>query len=117
MLAFAKHIGADLKTYDHLENPIQQRILEMCFTFYRNSKRRNKNWQLMVAPPPILLLPVGAMATGVLKLVFPPCDFDDELREACQRIVSAMISYPELIGGTERLDTLIMQAAQRQNHF
>ena len=47
------------------------------------------------------------------RLVFPPKDFDQELREACRRIVSAMMSYPEMIGGslTERLDTEIMRAA------
>jgi L-asparaginase II len=53
-----------------------------------------------------------AMAKGFLKLVFPPESFDAELREACRRVVTAMMNYPELIGGTERLDTLLMQAAR-----
>ena len=51
------------------------------------------------------------MARSFAKLVFPPENFADELREACRRIVSAYLNYPELIGGTERLDTLVMQAA------
>lgn len=33
MLAFAKHAGADLKTYEHLENPVQQQILDCVVQF------------------------------------------------------------------------------------
>ncbi|HMS11004.1 MAG TPA: asparaginase, partial [Pyrinomonadaceae bacterium] len=35
-----------------------------------------------------------------------------ELKAACSRVVSAMVKNPELIGGTDRLDTLLMQAAE-----
>jgi L-asparaginase II len=52
------------------------------------------------------------MAKGFLKLVFPPGDFDAERREACRRVITAMMNYPELVGGTERLDTLLMTAAR-----
>ena len=33
MLAFAKHIGADIETYDLMENPVQQAILECVAEF------------------------------------------------------------------------------------
>jgi L-asparaginase II len=48
------------------------------------------------------------------RLVYPPEEYDEETREACRRIVSAMNTYPEMIGGglTERLDTEIMRAAR-----
>jgi L-asparaginase II len=43
----------------------------------------------------------------------PPRDFDDATRDACRRIVTAMTNHPEMIGGrADRLDTVIMQAAQ-----
>jgi L-asparaginase II len=46
------------------------------------------------------------------RLVVPPAEFDEEIRAACKRIVAAMTSYPELIGGSSaRLDTEIMRAA------
>jgi L-asparaginase II len=51
------------------------------------------------------------MARSFANLVAPPESFDQETREACKRIVSAMTKYPELIGGTERLDTDLMKAA------
>ena len=33
MLAFAKHIGAKIETYEHFDNPIQQEILETVALF------------------------------------------------------------------------------------
>jgi L-asparaginase II len=111
MLAFAMHIGADLKTYDLLENPIQQKILETISDF-TETPVENISIAVDGCAAPNFALSVRAMAKGFLKLVFPPEDFEDDLREACRRIVSAMMSYPELIGGSERLDTILMQAAR-----
>jgi L-asparaginase II len=54
------------------------------------------------------------MAKAFVRLVSPPPNFDDETRKACERIVAATLAYPELIGGTKRLDTMIMQSAGRQ---
>jgi L-asparaginase II len=111
MLAYAKHTGADLETYERQENPIQQAILEMVADFTETPPA-----DIPVAVDgccaPNFALSVRAMAKGFLKLVFPPESFDAELREACRRVVTAMMNYPELVGGTERLDTLLMQAAR-----
>jgi L-asparaginase II len=52
------------------------------------------------------------MALMYARLVVAPAEFDEEIRAACKRIVAAMTSYPELIGGSSaRLDTEIMRAA------
>jgi L-asparaginase II len=110
MLAFAKHIGADLKTYDLLENPIQQVILRYVSDFTETPKNEIPIGVDGCAAPNFALS-VRAMAKGFLKLVFPPQDFDDELRDACRRIIRAMMKYPELIGGSGRLDTILMRAA------
>jgi L-asparaginase II len=111
MLAFAKHIGADLKTYDLPENPIQQAILQTVADFTETPKEKIAVGIDGCAAPNFALA-ISGMARSFAKLVFPPEDFDDELREACRRIVTAMMNYPELIGGTERLDTILMQAAR-----
>jgi len=110
MLAFAKHLGADLKTYEKLENPIQQHILETIITFTEIPKDEIK-FAVDGCAAANFALSLRGMARSFAKLVFPPKSFDDELREACRRIVSAFMTYPELIGGTGRLDTLVMQAA------
>jgi L-asparaginase II len=58
-------------------------------------------------------LSLKAMALMYLRLINPPKSFDDSTRAACQRIVEAMLKYPELIGGTkDRLDTAVMRAAR-----
>lgn len=113
MLAFAKQIGADLQNYEHIENPIQQQIFQTISDFTETPKDEIK-LAIDGCAAANFGLSLRGMARSFAKLVFPAEDFDDELREACRRIVSAYMSYPELIGGTERLDTLVMQSAHRK---
>jgi L-asparaginase II len=111
MLAYAKFIDADIKTYDLIENPIQQAILKTVADFTETPAA-----EIPIAVDgccaPNFALSVRAMAKGFLKLVVPPASFDEKLRKACEIVVKAMMNYPELIGGTERLDTLLMAAAR-----
>lgn len=111
MLAFARHIGADLKTYDSPANPIQQAILRTVAEFTETAESEISIGTDGCAAPNFALTLKG-MAASFARLVFPPADFSAELREACRRIVTAMMNYPELIGGSERLDTILMQAAR-----
>jgi len=44
-------------------------------------------------------------------LVSPPESFDAATRNACRRIVRAMIDFPDMVGGTkDRLDTELIKA-------
>lgn len=113
MLAFAKHIGADLRTYENIENPIQQQIFEIISEFTEIPKEEIK-LSIDGCAAANFALSLRGMARSFAKLVFPPKSFDGAMFRACRRIVSAMMTYPELIGGTERLDTLVMQAANRK---
>jgi L-asparaginase II len=54
-------------------------------------------------------MPVAAMARGVMNLIAPPEEFDRKLQDATVCIVGSMLKFPELIGGNERLDTMLMQ--------
>jgi L-asparaginase II len=111
MLACAKHIEADLATYEALENPVQQAILETISLF---SEVPAKKIAIGIdgCAAPNFALPLSAMAKSFLNLIVPPESFPDDIRNACTRLVSAMSSFPELIGGVERLDTMLMQAAE-----
>lgn len=109
MLALAKHAGADSETYEQLENPVQQAILE-CISEFTDVPQNEIKIGTDGCAAPIFALPLVAMARAFARLVFPPKNFDGETREACRRIVSAMMTYPEMIGGMERLDTTIMRA-------
>lgn len=111
MLAVAKHIEADLQTYEELGHPVQQLILEAVSAFTEIPVKKIKIGVDGCAAPNFAL-PVSAMAKAFLNLVSPPDGIDPKLRDAAARIVSAMVKFPELIGGTERLDTMLMQAAE-----
>lgn len=109
MLAFAKYINADLENYLSLENPIQQKILEMVSLFTEVPESEIKLGTDGCSAPNFAVS-LKAMALAFAKLVNPPESFDENLKSACERIVSAMTNFPEMIGGTGRLDTDVMQA-------
>jgi L-asparaginase II len=110
MLAVAKHIEADIGTYELLENPVQQKILNAVSQFSEIPVNKiHLATDGCVAPN--FALPLQAMATAFMNLIRPE-RFDQETRSAAERIVSAMLNHPELIGGSERLDTMLMQAAE-----
>jgi L-asparaginase II len=47
------------------------------------------------------------MAKSFINLI-SPTKFPEPTQRACSRIVAAMMNHPELIGGSERLDTMLM---------
>jgi L-asparaginase II len=111
MLALALHLGADAGSYDHPENPVQQAILQTVAQF---SGVRAEEIALGTdgCGVPVFGMPVRSMALMYARLVAPPADFDEPTRAACARIVEAMVTHPEMVGGTrERFDTEVMRAA------
>jgi L-asparaginase II len=110
MLAFARDIGADAKTYESMENPVQKAILEV-FSVFTETPVAEIKIGIDGCAAPNFAVSLRAMAKSFAKLVYPPADFNENYKNACRKIVSAIMNYPELIGGTERLDTLMMQAA------
>ena len=111
MLAVAKHLGADLESYEGVDHPVQNAILNAVAEFSETSES-----EIAVAidgcAAPNFALPISAMARSFLNLVSPPESIAEVSRAAAGRIVSAMTKFPELIGGTERLDTMLIQAAE-----
>ncbi len=110
MLGFAKHIGADLATYDLPENPVQVAILE-AISLFTEVPLKKIAIGIDGCAAPNFALPLSSMAKSFLNLISPPESFPRDVREACGRIVAAMTNFPELIGGNERLDTMLMLAA------
>lgn len=109
MLAFAKHIGADLLTYDSSDHRIQKRILRCIADFSRVSED-----EIAIGidgcAAPNFAVPVSSMAHAFAGLI-RPSRFPEVTQNACRRIVDAMVQFPELIGGSTRLDTMLMRAA------
>lgn len=111
MLALALHLNAETETYDEPGNPVQLNIVRRIAQF-SGVPVEDVAVGIDGCGVPTFGVTVRAMALMYARLVAPPPDFDDATRQACQRIVAAMTSYPEMIGGrAERLDTVIMQAA------
>jgi len=110
MLAVAKKIGASVATYELLDNPVQQQILEIISKFCGVHRE-----DIAVASDgccvPNFAVPVRAMAKSFVNLVSRADSFGRQISDAAGRIISASLGHPELIGGTDRLDTQIMQAA------
>jgi L-asparaginase II len=110
MLAFSKHIGADVTTYDSPDNRIQKRILR-CVADFTELSEEDIAIGIDGCCVPNFALPIRSMARSFINLL-NPTKFPEPTQAACQRIVRAMMNHPELIGGSERLDTKIMQAAE-----
>src|ERR1700752_675452 len=111
MLAVALHVGASIENYERPENPVQKAIADIVSQF---SGVAVTDMAVGVdgCAAPIFGITVKAMALAYARLVSPPETFDMVTRDACERIVRVMSTYPELIGGTtDRLDTEIMRAA------
>jgi len=112
MLALALYLNAPVETYDEPGNPVQLKIVERISQF-SDVPVEDIAIGIDGCGVPTFGVTVRAMALMYVRLVAPPPDFDEATRRACQRIVAAMTRYPEMIGGrAERLDTVIMQAAQ-----
>src|SRR5262245_14598535 len=111
MLAFAKHLGAPLENYTSPEHPIQLAIARVVSQF-SGIPVEDLSVGIDGCAVPVFGITIRSMALAYVKLVSPPTDLEKPVRDACERIVKAMTTYPELIGGTtERLDTEIMRAA------
>jgi L-asparaginase II len=112
MLALALHLGAPVESYDHPENPVQQSILRAVSRF-AGVPAEEISLGVDGCGVPVFGLSVLSMALMYARLVAPPEEFDEEERRACGRIVRAVTSHPEMVGGTrDRFDTKIMLAAR-----
>jgi len=110
MLALALHVGAPTDSYDQLSNPAQQEILQVVAEFSGVPVD-----EIAIGTDgcgvPVFGISVSSMALMYARLVAPPNSFSSAVRNACQRIIAAMIDFPEMVGGTkDRLDTELIKA-------
>ncbi len=112
MLALAKHLGVPTANYDHWDSPVQQAIAKVVSQFCDMPMTELKIG-IDGCGVPVFGLPVRSMALGYARLISPDSRFDEPTRNACRRIVAAMIQFPEMIGGSkERLDTELIRAGK-----
>jgi L-asparaginase II len=110
MLALARHLGAEVAEYDSPSSPVQQAVARSVVQFSGVPAGR-----IAVGTDgcgvPSFGVALSALALMAARLVAPPDDWDTETRGACRRIVSAMLSHPEMVEGAGEMDTEIMLRA------
>ena len=108
MLALAKRIDADPGKYELLDSPVQRRAMR-CVADFAEVPMEKVKTGIDGCAVPNFAVSVTAMARSFANLV-RPVKLHATVQTAAARVVSAMMGYPELIGGTGRLDTMLMQA-------
>jgi L-asparaginase II len=113
MLAFAKHIGEPLESYLDPDHPIQ-RLIRSTLARFAGASVDEIKIAVDGCSAPVFGLSVEAMARSYARLVCAKrAEIEPDLASAAGNVVSAMIEYPEMVGGTRgRLDTDLMLAAK-----
>jgi L-asparaginase II len=109
MVLFAKASGWPMDTYWHPDHPVQRLALE---TVSALSDVPIESIATATDGCGVVTfgMPLRGLAVAFARLADPAAVVDRPLREALTRIRDAMLEHPELVAGTERLDTLLMRA-------
>jgi L-asparaginase II len=107
MLAFAKMLGAPLENYLEINHPVQQAILK---TFAEMCSVEIESIQLGTdgCSAPVFAIPLKKAALGFARLG-DPRGLNQSRADACAIILKAMMTYPQMVAGTGRFDTVFMQ--------
>lgn len=115
MLAFAKFIGEPTANYIDPQHMIQRHI-RIVLARFADVPVEEIAIAVDGCSAPVFGLDLKAMARSYAQLVgVAQTDIEPELAMAAERVVQAMTSFPEMVGGSHhRLDTDLMQAARGQ---
>ncbi len=109
MLAMARYLGVPHEGYFERDHPVQKRILALLSEFTDVPADR-----IILASDgctvPTFGVSLYSFALGIARIVQPD-RWPAARQEACRRVVHAMQTYPEMVGGTDRLDTDLMRVA------
>lgn len=108
VLAYSKLKGYDLDSYAQPNHPVQQEIkqtISMLGEIEQNEMAAGTDG----CGFPVYALPISTMATAFLKLACPDLIEDEGTRRAVEVITSAMNKAPEMVGGTGRVDSVLLQ--------
>jgi L-asparaginase II len=112
-LTTARHEGEPTKGYVRYEHPVQQRVTkamsEMTGVDLTRTPRGVDGCGI-----PVLGMPLRAMAHGLAKMA-DPRKLSADRANACKRIVTAIMAWPALLGGTGRFGSTTM--ATFKNRF
>ncbi|TLS38622.1 asparaginase [Pseudalkalibacillus caeni] len=109
MLVTAKYMDEPLEDYHEAGHPVQQRIKEVLsdLTEYPEA---DIGVGIDGCGVPVFELPLERLALGFARLA-DPSGLSEGRRDAIERVTSAMMKYPEMVGGTGRFCTDFMKVA------
>lgn len=109
MIALCQHMRGETAGYTKSSHPVQARILSTVADFCGTAVTAGTcGIDGCSAPNPVM--PLSHFARGVTKFIGG--DLPEPRAAACRRIMAAMTAHPDLVAGTGRLDTILMQAAK-----
>jgi L-asparaginase II len=110
MLIGTNFLKEELDGYLSLSHPVQQRILQTLAEICEYDKK-----DIVIGTDgcgvPVHALPLYKFAHGIAKLSLPEV-FDEERAQNVQRIIKAMVTYPYMVAGRERLCTDLMSTCK-----
>ncbi|MDA7848026.1 asparaginase [Sulfurospirillum sp.] len=110
MLLGTNYMGEKLEDYLSLSHPVQQRILK---TLAEICEYDEKNIVIGTdgCGVPVHALPLHKYAQGIAKLSLPEV-FDNKREKSAKRVIAAMINYPYMVAGRDRLCTDLMSTCK-----
>lgn len=111
MLATAVHLGISIENYIAPDHKVQEEIISVL----AHLTGLDEDIPMGIDGCSALTfgVPLISLAVAFARLVGPwRANLDSSISEAAKRIVAAMISYPEMVGGTKRLDTALLRAGR-----
>ncbi|MDF1721821.1 MAG: asparaginase [Minwuia sp.] len=111
MLTTALHLGDALHGYQDRRHPVQQRIFAAMGDM-AGVDLGNAPFGIDGCSAPNPSLPLLAVATAAARVAEAGTDRLGTVRaDACRTLRQAMIAHPEMIGGTDRVDTDMIRAS------
>lgn len=110
MLTTAKFMGESLEDYYKTDHPVQKRIIEVISDLCEIPKVEIEIG-IDGCGVPVHGIPLKKIALGFAKLANPSA-FPNKRKEAIERVTSAMMAEPEMVGGTNRFCTDFMKTEE-----
>lgn len=108
ILAYTQMKQADLGTYAEPEHPVQREILET-MAYMAGIEQKEIKLGTDGCGFPVFSLPLSALSNAYLKLACPDLIEDPSTRSAVETITGAMNEYPVMVGGTQRVDSVLLE--------
>ena len=106
-LTTALYMGEDIEGYTRSSHPVQKRLLNI-LSDMGNIELLNSPRGIDGCGIPVIGMPLKALATALAQMADPK-NLNTSRTNAAKRVISAMTTYPNLVAGPQRFDTLIIE--------